>query len=143
MPDVRPLSDGFAVAPQITVADVRELAALGYGFIVNNRPDGEAPGQPEGAEIEAAALEAGLGYYAIPVDHAGFSAEQVSALAALLVSPRRVLAYCRSGTRSAMLWALAQSVRGTPAASLVEAARRAGYDVRPLLPLMDELRRDS
>jgi uncharacterized protein (TIGR01244 family) len=137
--DLRTLSPQVSVAPQIEPEDVAELAALGFGMIVNNRPDGEAPGQPTGAAIEAAAHAAGLGYVAIPVDHSGFDVEQIAAMNACLVSPRRILAYCRSGTRSTMLWALAEASRGTPPATLVEAAAAAGYDVRPLVPAMEQL----
>ncbi|MGL6044664.1 MAG: TIGR01244 family sulfur transferase [Sandaracinobacteroides sp.] len=140
MPDIRPLTDSFAVAPQIDLVDIAAIAEAGYGFIVNNRPDGESPGQPDGAEIEEAALAAGLGYLAIPVDHSGFSVEQVSALAALMVSPRPILAYCRSGSRSAMLWALAAAARGDNPESVIDIALSAGYDVRSLRPAMEQLR---
>jgi uncharacterized protein (TIGR01244 family) len=138
--DIRRLTDSFSVAPQIDVADLSELAQLGFGFVVNNRPDGESPGQPAGSEIEAAALAAGLGYLAIPVDHSGFSVEQVSALTALMVSPRPILAFCRSGTRSAMLWALAAAARGEDPETIIDIAVQAGYDVRSLRPAMEQLR---
>ena len=116
MLEIRRLTDSFAAAPQIAVEDVAAARAAGFGFIVNNRPEGESPDQPDGAAIEAACLEAGLGYCAIPIDHSGFSAEQVAALSALMVSPRPILAFCRSGTRSTMLWALASAcLRASPA----------------------------
>lgn len=134
------LSDQFAVSPQISVADVAEAATFGFGFIVNNRPDSEQAGQPTGAEIEAAALEAGLGYLAIPIDQSGLTVEQVSALSALMVSDRPILAYCRSGTRSTMLWALASAVRGVATDEIVEAAAASGYDVRGLVQTMEQLR---
>jgi uncharacterized protein (TIGR01244 family) len=139
MADIRPLADTFAVAPQIAPDDIAQLVAQGFGFVVNNRPDGEAPDQPDGADVEAAALAAGLGYCAIPVDHSGFTVEQVAALAALMVSPRPILAYCRSGTRSAMLWALASAARGAEVEAVIEAALQAGYDVRALRPAMEQL----
>ncbi|MEL7030031.1 MAG: sulfur transferase domain-containing protein, partial [Pseudomonadota bacterium] len=69
----RTLAPDFAVAPQISQQDVAAAAADGVVLIVNNRPDGEEPGQPAGAEIEAAARAAGVAYAAIPVDHRGFS----------------------------------------------------------------------
>jgi uncharacterized protein (TIGR01244 family) len=139
MADIRPLTPSFAVAPQIDLGDIAEIVEKGFGFIVNNRPDGESPGQPDGAAIEEAALAAGLGYLAIPVDHSGFSVEQVSALTALMVSPRPILAYCRSGTRSAMLWALAASARGEDPETVIDLALQAGYDVRSLRPAMEQL----
>ncbi len=143
MIDAHKLTDRFTAAPQIEPGDCAELAAMGFGIIVNNRPEGEEMGQPAGAEIEAAALEAGMGYYAIPVDHSGFTAEQVAALAACLVHPKPVFAFCRSGTRSTMLWALAEAVRGTEPAAIIAAAAGAGYDVRVLTPTMEQLRNRS
>ena len=140
MAEIRRLTERFAAAPQITPDDVAEIKAAGFGFIVNNRPDGEAADQPAGDEIEAAALAAGLGYCAIPIDQSGFTVEQVAALSALMVSPRPILAYCRSGTRSTMLWALASASRGDAPDSLIDQALAAGYDVRALRPAMEQLR---
>jgi uncharacterized protein (TIGR01244 family) len=134
-----PLSPGFSVSAQIEPGALPEIARLGFGHIVNNRPDGEVPGQPDGADIEAAAHAAGLGYTAIPVDHSGFSVEQVAAMSACMLSAKPVLAFCRSGTRSAMLWALASASRGMPEAEIVAAAAGAGYDVRSLLPALRSL----
>lgn len=138
--EIRRLTDHFSASPQITAADVAAAKAAGFGFIVNNRPEGESPDQTAGEDIEAACLEAGLGYCAIPIDHSGFSAEQVAALSALMVSPRPILAYCRSGTRSTMLWALASASRGDAPDSLIDQALAAGYDVRALRPAMEQLR---
>ena len=139
MADIRRLTDSFAAAPQITPEDVAGIKAAGFGFIVNNRPDGEAADQPAGDEIEAAALAAGLGYCAIPIDQSGFTVEQVAALSALMVSPRPILAYCRSGTRSTNLWALASASRGGAIEEIIDAALAAGYDVRALRPAMEQL----
>ncbi len=101
-------------------------------MIVNNRPDGEEPGQPAGAEIEAAARAAGIAYRHIPVA-AGFSPEQVEAMnEALGASDGAVLAFCRSGTRSTYLWALARAGAGEAADSLIAKAAAAGYDLRPI-----------
>jgi uncharacterized protein (TIGR01244 family) len=139
MAEIRPLTESFAAAPQITPADVAEIKAAGFGFIVNNRPDGEAADQPAGDEIEAAALAAGLGYCAIPIDQSGFTVEQVAALSALMVSPRPILAFCRSGTRSTNLWALASASRGGDIETIIDKALAAGYDVRALRPAMEQL----
>jgi uncharacterized protein (TIGR01244 family) len=134
-----PLTPQLSVAGQLSLDDVAAAAAQGFGHIVNNRPDGEVAGQPTGFDIEAAAHAAGMGYTAIPVDHSGFSAEQVAAMSACLVSAKPVLAYCRSGTRSTMLWALAAASRGTATTDIVATAAAQGYDVAPLLPAMRSL----
>ena len=139
MPAIRQLAPTFAVAPQITAADMNAIRAAGYGFIVNNRPDAEEPGQPEGAAIEEAALAAGLGYLAIPIDRSGYTADHVAALSALMVSPRPILAFCRSGTRSATLWALASASRGAAPADILGATADAGYDLGGLAPTLHQL----
>jgi uncharacterized protein (TIGR01244 family) len=137
----RKLTDEIFVAPQIDVAAVAEAARQGITLIVNNRPDGEGPEDPQGPEIEAAAHAAGLGYVAIPITHSGFSQPQVEAMvAALEQATGPVLAYCRSGTRSTLLWALAESSQGGDADTLTAIAADAGYDVSPVRPLMDMLK---
>ena len=130
------LDEHVLVAGQIRPGDVPALAARGVTMIVNNRPDGEEPGQPAGAEIEAAAREAGIAYRHIPVA-TGFSPEQVGAMTeALGASDGAVLAFCRSGTRSTYLWALARAGAGEDVELLAARAGAAGYDLRPIAALL-------
>lgn len=125
-------------SPQIAVADIASFTAAGVTLVVNNRPDGEAPDEPQGSEIEAAARAAGLDYVAIPIGQAGFSEPQVAALAeALDAAEGQVLGYCRSGTRSTLLWALARARSGADPEEISAAAQAAGYDVSPVRPAMD------
>ena len=139
---IRPIDDKISVAPQISVEEVAEIAAAGFVAIINNRPDGEDFGQPTGAEIRAAAEAAGLSYTEIPVTHAGFSGNQVEAMAAALEAANGpVLAYCRSGTRSTLLWALVRAKAGDDADVIAASAADAGYDVAPIRPLIDHLGR--
>jgi uncharacterized protein (TIGR01244 family) len=120
----------FVATRQLYPADLPTLAAAGIRLIVNNRPDGEEPGQPASAEIEAAARASGLDYRHIPIA-GGFPPEQVEAMAeAMEVGP--VLAFCRSGTRSTFLWALARAARGAPAEASVAGAAAAGFDLGPI-----------
>jgi uncharacterized protein (TIGR01244 family) len=136
------LTDKIAVAPQISPEDVARAKAEGFTFIINNRPDDEGPGQPAGAEIAAAAAAAGLGYAAIPVDHTGLTVEKAMAMAeALKAAPGPVLAFCRSGTRSTNLWALAEAMTGGDPDVLVGAAANGGYDISGLLPALQKLSR--
>ena len=140
MTDFRPLNDRIAVAPQITVEDIPAIKAAGYVTIVNNRPDDEDAGQPTGADIRAAAEAAGLHYSAIPVTHAGFGHAQIDAMvAAINAADGPVLAYCRSGTRSCHLWALAAAKAGRDPALIAAQAANAGYDVSGLRALLDTL----
>ena len=126
------LDDHTFVAGQVRPEQLPEIAAAGVTTIVNNRPDGEEPGQPSAAEMAAAAEAAGLRYRHIPVA-GGFSKPQVDAMAtALSESEGRVLAFCKSGTRSTFLWALAEAQRGADGEELMRKAAAAGYDLRPI-----------
>jgi uncharacterized protein (TIGR01244 family) len=137
---IRTIDSKVSVAPQIDPAQMPDIAAAGFVAIVNNRPDDEEPGQPSGAEIQAAAEAAGLAYTAIPVTHAGFGHGQLDAMrAALDAADGPVLAYCRSGTRSCNLWALAEAKAGGDPAELVEKAQGAGYDLSGIRPTLDAL----
>ena len=136
----RQLTDQVFVSPQINLAEVAEAAAQGVTLIINNRPEGESDDQVSGAEIETAARAAGMDYAAIPVTHAGFSQWQMEAMAkALGEASGPVLAYCRSGTRSTLLWALAEASRGRNPGVLAAQAAAAGYDLTPVREMLDVL----
>ncbi|MFM6831899.1 MAG: TIGR01244 family sulfur transferase [Novosphingobium sp.] len=137
----RKIDDKTYASPQISLAEVAYAKALGIGLIVNNRPEGESDDQTPGPDIEAAAREAGMAYVAIPVTHAGFSMAQVEALEAALASAgdTPVLAYCRSGTRSTLLWALAQAKAGISPDDIAAKAAGAGYDIGPIRATVDVL----
>ncbi len=142
MSDFRQLSDTVLASPQIMPYDLGVAASMGVTLVINNRPDGEAPDQPAGADIEQAARAAGLDYLAIPIGQAGFALPQVQAMQhALAAADGKVLAFCRSGTRSAFLWALAQAqaqAGGSPQ-TIAEAASAAGYDISPIAPMLQAL----
>ncbi|CAG9257597.1 TIGR01244 family sulfur transferase [Burkholderia sp. AW33-5] len=131
---IRPLTDLLSVSPQIAATDLPALHAAGIRTIVCNRPDGEGADQPTVAEIRAAAAPLGIAVHYLPVDTGKVTddqARQFDALVASLAGP--VLAYCRSGTRSATLWALSQADR-RPAGDIVAIAAAAGYDLAALAP---------
>ncbi|HEV7234051.1 MAG TPA: TIGR01244 family sulfur transferase [Sphingorhabdus sp.] len=135
------LTDRIFVAPQIDTDAVTAARDMGVTLIVNNRPEDESADQTPGPDIEAAAAETGVDYIAIPVTHAGFAEWQVTAMAdALEKADGRILAYCRSGTRSTLLWALAQASKGEHPAVLAEQAADAGYDLSPIAAMMDMVR---
>ncbi len=136
----RTLTDDLLVAPQITVDAVTEAAGLGVTLIINNRPEDESDDQTPGPEIEAAAKAAGMDYVAIPVTHAGFSEWQLQAMADAVDGAKgKILAYCRSGTRSTLLWSLVQAKNGMHPGEIAERAANAGYDVAPVSMMLDTL----
>ncbi|MDQ9169654.1 TIGR01244 family sulfur transferase [Oxalobacteraceae bacterium R-40] len=127
--DVRHLTFELSVSPQITPADVPALKELGFRSIICNRPDGEAGDQPLFGEIENAAKECGMNIHYLPAESGKVTDEQGQEFGALLaISPKPVLAYCRTGMRSSTMWALAQAGR-LPLAKIIEAAKSAGYDL--------------
>ncbi len=140
MSDFRKLSDSVLASPQISIADLDEAKDAGVSLVICNRPDGEEQGQLTHAEIEAAAAERGLSFMAIPITNSGFSQPQVSAMRESLDGAQgKVLAYCRSGTRSTLLWSLAQASAGRDPEAIASDAAAAGYDVAPIRPAMDML----
>ena len=133
---LRRLTNELAVAGQVNPSDVPGLAAQGIRAIICNRPDGEAPDQPAYAEMEKAAAANGIKIVYQPVVMTAISDADAEAFGKLLDElPKPVLVYCRSGMRSATLWALSQA--GTlPVEEIVETAATAGYDLKPILPLL-------
>ena len=134
----RKLNEKISVSPQITLADVDTAKAEGVTLIVNNRPDGEDPSAPQSNDIEAAAKAAGIEYISIPITHSGFSAPQVDAMIDALENAKgKTLAYCRSGTRSTLLWSLAQAKSGMSADEIARLAGNAGYDITPVRAMVE------
>jgi uncharacterized protein (TIGR01244 family) len=107
----RPIAPGFAVAAQLSVTQIADVVAQGFKTMINNRPDSEGgPNQPLNQTIAAAAQANGLHYVYLPVVSGAITPDQAQALrVALQEAPEPVLAFCRSGTRSAQLYALAQA----------------------------------
>ncbi|HEX7858099.1 MAG TPA: TIGR01244 family sulfur transferase [Sphingobium sp.] len=135
------LTEKLYVAPQISVDTVTEAAGLGVSLIINNRPEGESADQTPGDTIEAAAKAEGLAYSAIPVTHAGFAPWQIDALDEALngLGDGKALLYCRSGTRSTLLWALSRARAGDDVETVGQTARSAGYDIASIRQIMDAL----
>jgi uncharacterized protein (TIGR01244 family) len=140
MSDFRKLTESIYVSQQLAIDDIAAASDAGIAMIVNNRPDGEEPSAPQGDDIAAAAAAAGLNYIAIPIGHSGFSEPQVDAMiAALEQAEGPILAYCRSGTRSTFLWALAEAKQGGDPDTIARTAASAGYDISPVRPMVDML----
>jgi uncharacterized protein (TIGR01244 family) len=140
MPNVRWVAPDFAVTGQMTPADVATAAAEGFRTIVNNRPDGEEPGQPAAAEIMAAAQASGLDYRAVPFSGPPPPAAVAETASALETAPAPVLAYCRSGRRSIMAWAMAQALSGARRPDeIIALAAKAGYDLGGARAALDVL----
>lgn len=137
------VDDTITVAHQIDPADVAAIRAAGFTAIINNRPDGEAFDQPDGAAIRAAAEAEGLAYHALPVGREGIGPELIDGFReAMEQAGGPVFAYCRTGTRSINLWALSQA-RERDADELARLAAAAGYDLTGLKPTLRRLAEDG
>lgn len=141
--EFRKLTDDLSVSGQIAASDIPTIAKQGFRTIICNRPDGESPDQPAYREIENAAAAHGLKMLYLPVQTGGVTdADALAFAAAACEAPKPALAYCRSGTRCAMLWSLGEAPR-RPAADILARARAAGYDLAGLLPRIEKLRKDG
>jgi uncharacterized protein (TIGR01244 family) len=129
MSSFRTVTPTFSVAPQIAVDDLAAAKAEGFSRVINNRPDGEAMGQPSSAAMSAAAELAGLDYVWNPIVGAP-TPEQADTQALVASGAGRTLAFCRSGTRSITAWAMGQARSGALSADeLVRLGEGAGYDL--------------
>jgi uncharacterized protein (TIGR01244 family) len=124
----RPLSPTVQASPQLSPDALPALAASGVRRIVSNRPDGEDPGQPTAAEMDAAARAAGMDFIWIPVSGLP-GPDQVAAVAEALADGASTVMFCRSGMRSTAAWAMAERLKGADADELRRIAANAGYDL--------------
>ncbi|MBU8872733.1 TIGR01244 family phosphatase [Reyranella sp. MMS21-HV4-11] len=136
-----PVDDNVSVSGQLTPADMKEIAGAGFTAVVNNRPDGEALyGQPRTADLRAAAEAAGLQFLDLPFSGPRATPDQVRALADLLAGgDGRVVAFCKSGMRSALLWGAASLANGRSLEEVLQGARKAGQELSGAADLMTGL----
>jgi uncharacterized protein (TIGR01244 family) len=136
MADIRNVTESFAVAPQITVDDLNEIAAAGFRTVIANRPDGEGGlDQPRMGQIRARSEALGLTFIALPFSGAP-TPEVVERTGNILSEAETpILAYCRSGTRSITAWALVHAGQGM-GQEIVDAAAAAGYDLSGIQQLL-------
>jgi uncharacterized protein (TIGR01244 family) len=133
----RQLDEKFLVSGQIRPEQMEEVRNAGVTMVVNNRPDDEEPGQPLSAELEQAAEAAGLEYCHIPIAR-GIGPADVEALrdAIHAAGDGKLLAFCRSGNRSTLAWAVAKAEDGVPREELERCAEAAGFSLAPVQHLL-------
>ena len=133
----RQLDDKTLVNGQIAPEDIPALKEAGVTLIVNNRPDGEDAGQPESDDIEAAAKAAGIDYRHVPIAR-GLGPSDIEAMREAMhaTGDGKMFAFCRSGNRSTLAWAVARSEDGVPTEELHRQANQAGFDLGPVAHLL-------
>lgn len=138
MEAIKQLTPFLSVIGQIQPTDMATVAATGFQTVINNRPDNEVEGQPNNAEMAAAAQALGLQYYYLPVIAGEVSEQNVTDFAELLTQIKGpVLAFCRTGTRCSSLWALSEAHHLEPQ-RVLDTAKIAGYDLTGLLPRLQQ-----
>ena len=128
--EIRHLTDSYAVSPQITPEDVAALKAAGFVRIICNRPDGEIPPALQAAQMRKAVEAAGLEFVENQIVPGNFAPEIIATQARALDAPGPVFAYCASGNRSSVVWAMSQAGK-VPAGTLISTAARWGYNLEP------------
>jgi uncharacterized protein (TIGR01244 family) len=132
--DIRPLTDRYAVSPMIEPSDLEQIRGAGYTTLLCNRPDAEVPPGLQAAAMREAAEALGFSFVDNPVTHTGLTPDILRLQAETIASaPGPVLAYCASGTRSTIVWALGQAGR-RPADEIIGIAAKAGYDLSGMAP---------
>ena len=137
MSEFKHVSGSFYAAAQIQDSDIEQAVSDGFSTIINNRPDGEEPGQPASDELKTRVEAAGMRYYHIPVYPGHLGPEQVASFrSALEESEGKVLGFCRSGMRSTCTWALTQA-GARSAEDIISSAASAGYDISGMRPRLE------
>lgn len=138
--DLRQLTSNLAVSPQIAIEDVPLLAQSGFRTLINNRPDNE-DGAVDHTVMAQAAADAGMTYHYLPFTPGQITPDLIQGFADALEGHKPAIAYCRSGNRSTVLWALSQAGKQSEAEVLTTASD-AGYDLSGVVPLMRSLAGD-
>ncbi|MGX9357179.1 TIGR01244 family sulfur transferase [Roseobacteraceae bacterium S113] len=135
------IADAYHVSGQIMPEDAAALKKAGISLVICNRPDAEIPPQVRADAMRVAVLEAGMAFEELPVDHASLTLELAQQQRDLVeAADGPVLAYCASGNRCTIVWALGEAMAGTRSFDEIQAAAQAaGYDVRGLAPTLQGL----
>jgi uncharacterized protein (TIGR01244 family) len=134
---MRQLDEKTLISGQLRPEEIAALPAQGVTLVVNNRPDGEDADQPTSDSIEAAARAAGIAYRHVPIAR-GMGPTDVEAMREAIhaAGSGKMLAFCRSGNRSALAWAVARSEDGASRGELDSCAAKAGVDLGPVAHLL-------
>jgi uncharacterized protein (TIGR01244 family) len=140
MPRLMELTPGLTAAGALSADDIEALAAAGVKTVINNRPDGEDPGQLSADEAQRLCATRGIAYHHIPFVAATLTKADIDAFENVLMSASHpIVAHCRSGTRSTMIWALTRVRQGDDPVALVALGAKNGVDISGLPMLAAKL----
>ena len=139
------LDDNFFIAGQIFPEDFVKFSESGITLIINNRPDGEEIGILAVDEAEKLAEQCNIQYLYLPMANGQPLPEDLIpsmqlALAEQKSTGGKVLAHCRTGTRSSFLWGLIQILNGEKTAEQVlELSAQAGINLSGFAPVLQNM----
>lgn len=137
--DIRQLTDDYAVSPQIAAEEAADIAAAGFKTVICNRPDPEVPEEFQASAIRKAVEAAGMTFVLNPVVGGAITPDNVSAQGTTIAdAPGPILAYCASGNRSSIVWAMSQAGKH-PVEELIATPARFGYNLEPFRPMLEHL----
>jgi sulfide:quinone oxidoreductase len=135
------IAPGLFIAAQLKADDVAQLKDEGFRTIINNRPDGEEAAQPTAAIIRDEAKHHDIAYVYQPVSTSAIAAKDVAEFERNVASAAKpILAHCRSGTRTYLMWAAGQALEGKDPAALVAEAATRGFDLKALPMLVERVK---
>lgn len=137
--EIRQLTPTYAVSPQISLTDVTAIRAAGFTTVIDNRPDAEIPAELHADQMRRAVEDAGMTFVSNPVIGGAITMEAVDGQrSAVEAATGPVLAYCASGNRSSIVWALAHAGK-TPVDELIAIPARWGYNLEPFRAALERL----
>ena len=136
---IKAITDHYFVTPQISVDDVPAIVESGFKTVICNRPDREVPPSHQAHTLEAAVRAAGLEFHALPMTHQTMTPDVIAQQMTLSRSDGPVLAYCASGTRCTVAWAIGSAVEGQDIDQILSATQAGGYPLEGLRPTLEEV----
>lgn len=141
--DIRALTDNYYVAPQLEPADLADIAAAGIKTIICNRPDEEVPANLHATQLELAAQAAGLEFHILPLTHQTMTMDNIAQQMTLASANTPVVAYCATGTRCTVVWALGSAANGMDISEILAAAQGAGYSLDTMRPALEAISKSA
>ena len=134
------LSDNYYVVSQIELKDLNEIESMGFDLVINNRPEGESDDQPKGEDLGAALKVAGVLYEENPIVLSNMGSRQIDLQKELTSKSKKTLAFCRTGTRSSVLWVLKESKDDAMFDRLVTYVESMGINLDRCMDVMTSLK---
>jgi len=130
MQDYKAITPQFSVAGALVPGDIAKFAKMGFKTIVGNLPDDEVKNAFTSAMAKTEALAFGLRYIHMPANGATVTdLNVINQFANVLAdADQPVIAHCRTGTRSAILYGLV-AARTTQPATVLKQLDDIGFDL--------------